>query len=289
MYLILGGTGHIGSSLARALLSRGEPVTVVTRDPERASRLREEGAAVETADAYDVESLRRVYRCGERLFMLNPPADPASDTQLEERRTVANMVQALAGSPIRKVVAESTFGARPGELLGDLNVLYEMEQELERSGIPVSVNRGAYYMSNWDAALESARTEGLVRAFFPVDLKIPMVAPRDLGDVAARLMSAPVEECETVQVEGPERYSAQDVAAAFASALELPVEAVQIPENEWLTTFQAVGFSRRAAQSYANMTRTLCEGDFPAVDETLHGKTSLHEYVEELVRARSGD
>jgi hypothetical protein len=35
------------------------------------------------------------------------------------------MLRALANSGITKVVAESTFGARPGDLIGDLNVLYD--------------------------------------------------------------------------------------------------------------------------------------------------------------------
>jgi hypothetical protein len=44
------------------------------------------------------------------LFMLNPPADPSTDTQAHERQTVANMLRALQGSGIKKVVAQSTRG-----------------------------------------------------------------------------------------------------------------------------------------------------------------------------------
>jgi hypothetical protein len=44
-------------------------------------------------------------------------------------------------------------------------------------------------MSNWDAAVESARKDGEVPSFFPVDFPLPMVAPRDLGRIAARLMT----------------------------------------------------------------------------------------------------
>ena len=35
MHIILGGTGHMGSATARALLDKGEPVTIVTRDPSK--------------------------------------------------------------------------------------------------------------------------------------------------------------------------------------------------------------------------------------------------------------
>jgi uncharacterized protein YbjT (DUF2867 family) len=131
--------------------------------------------------------------------------------------------------------------------------------------------------------LESAKTEGVVRTFFPVDLKFPMVAPRDLGEVAANLLTAPVEQTERVHVEGPERYSSAQVAAAFSAALGREVRALPIPGREWIQTFKALGFSERAAQSYANMTRTVHDGDFPPASSTLHGKISLEEYVRELV------
>jgi uncharacterized protein YbjT (DUF2867 family) len=283
MHIVLGATGHVGTALIDALLARGEQVTMVVRNRTKARPFETRGARVELADVHDVDALRRAYQLGDRLFMLNPPADPSTDTQAQERETVANMLRALQGSGIKKVVAESTFGARPGELIGDLNVLYEMEQGLERSGIPLSVIRGAYYMSNWDPSVEMARTEGVVRTFFPIDLKIPMVAPKDLGQVAARLMTAPIEQTERIHVEGPARYSSADVVAAFAAALHGEVKAEVIPERDWTDTFKALGFSDQAAVSYANMTRTLFEDDFPSVNETLHGKVSLNEYIQDLV------
>ena len=287
MHVILGGTGHVGSAVTEALLSRGEAVTVVAHHRDKARSLEKRGAHIEAADVRDTDALRRVYRRGERLFMLNPPADTATDTQAQERETVASMLRALGNSGITKVVAESAFGARPGDLLGDLNVLYEMEQGLERSGVPVSVIRAAYYMSNWESALASAKEEGILRTFFPADLKIPMVAPRDLGEVAARLLTAPVEQTERVYVEGPVRYSSADVARAFSAALSRGIKVEAIPESAWIPAYKSLGFSERAATSYANMTRTVCEEDFPPVGSTLHGKVSLDEYIRELVTARA--
>ena len=282
MHVILGSTGHVGSALTKALLSRGERVTVVVRDRAKAHAFETLGAQVVIADIRDVEALRRAYMHGERLFMLNPPAAPSTDTQAQERATVANMLEALRGSGIAKVVAQSTFGARPGDLLGDLNVLYELEQGLKRSGIPHSILRAAYYMSNWDAAIASAREQGIVHSFLPFDVKIPMVAPDDLGDAAATLMTAPLDESKCVYVEGPARYTSTEVAAAFAAALGRDVALVTVPERELKTAFERIGFSQRGAESYANMTRTLYENDFPPESSTIHGVSSLESYIEKL-------
>lgn len=185
MHIVLGGTGHVGSALAETLLARGEPVAIVTRDAANAASWRQKGAEVAEADVLDTPALRHVLRSGRRAFLLNPPADPAGDIDAEERRTVAAILAALDGSGLEKVVAESTYGAQPGEGIGDLGTLHALEQGLAAQRIPATIQRAAYYMSNWDAQLESAREEGRIMSFFPADFALPMVSPRDLGEAAA--------------------------------------------------------------------------------------------------------
>src|SRR5688572_27166761 len=159
MHIILGGTGHVGSALTQVLLDQHQPVTVVTHRPEARAELEAKGAKVAVADIHDSDALRDVLRRGTRAFLLNPNADPSTDTVAEERRTVKSILNAVRGAGLEKVVAQSTGGARPGDGEGDFNVLYELEQGLAELSVPTAVIRGAYYMSNWDTALETARSE----------------------------------------------------------------------------------------------------------------------------------
>lgn len=193
MHIILGGTGNVGSAVAQALLKRHESIIVITHDSSKATVLRQSGADVAVADVHDVEALQAVFRQGRRLFLLNPPAAPSSNTVAEERRSLAAILSAINGSGLEKIVAESTYGARPGERLGDLGVLYEMEQTLTTQPIPATIIRAAYYMSNWDASLLAAR-EGAMQTLYPEDFKLPMVAPSDIGELAARLLTEPTEQ-----------------------------------------------------------------------------------------------
>ncbi len=231
--------------------------------------------------------MRAIFKRGKRAFLLNPPAPPDTDTDTEERATAAAIVAALDGSGLEKVVAESTFGAQPGERIGDLSVLYEMEQALRAQSIPVSINRGAYYMSNWDAALETARNQGVVHTLYPVEFRIPMVAPQDLGRFAAKLMLEPAGASDTHCVEGPARYSSADVATAFATALGKSVKAISTPRDRWVESFRSLGFSEAAADSYARMTAITLDGEFPPVADTRHGDITLQTYISELVRSRN--
>jgi uncharacterized protein YbjT (DUF2867 family) len=284
MFIVLGATGHVGSEAAKALLEAGEPVTVVTRDAAKAGAWRTRGAEVAEADVNDVERLRAVFRRGRRAFVLNPPADPKTDTDAVERATVRNLLAALDGSGLEKVVAESTAGAQPGERCGDLTVLWELEEGLRAQAIPASIVRAAYYFSNWDGLLESARDDGVLPTVLPADLKIPMAAPADLGRTAARLLREPVGRSGTHHVEGPQRYSSGDVADAFARALGRPVRVVVTPRERWVQAFRDLGFSEPAAQSYAKMTAATVDGTFVAPEAAIRGSVTLDDYIGQLVR-----
>ena len=54
--------------------------------------------------------------------MLTPPADPATDTEVEERRTAASI--AVAGSELERI--------------GNLSVLPDLEEALDRTSVPVA-------------------------------------------------------------------------------------------------------------------------------------------------------
>lgn len=283
MNIILGATGNVGSSVAETLLKQGEQVTAITRNRENASDLEDKGAIVAEIDVLETDKLREVFKTGKRLFLLNPPANPSGDSVKEEKRTLHSILDALENSGIEKVVAESTYGAQCGEGLGDLGVLYEMEEGLKRMNLPCDIIRAAYYMSNWEMSLESAKKEGKIYTFFPTDFKLPMVSPKDIGKVAADLLTDKNEATKIHYVEGPETYSSADVAAAFGKALKKNVEAVQIPQEKWLSTFKEIGFSDITARSMAKMTEITIEDKYEKPEWSIRGNTTIDEYIENLI------
>ncbi len=292
MHVVLGATGRVGSAVARRLIDRHLPVTAVSRDPRRAAPWKKLGARAAILDVRDVAALRAVFAPGAKVFALNPPADPSTDTVVEERATLRSIVSALESAArdgaLARIVALSTYGAKAGEDIGDLGVLYEMEQMLAKLPVSVTVVRAAYFMSNWDHALATARDEGKVYTFFPVDFRVPMVAPRDIGAFAAELLAPAAKEARAAPgamrcIEGPARWSASDVADAFSGALGRKVKPVEIPEKNWRATFESMGFSPRAAASYAGMTKAAIEAESPDVADVVRGETSLRRYIDALV------
>jgi hypothetical protein len=77
------------------------------------------------------------------------------------------------------------------------------------------------------------------------------------------------------------------VAAAFATALDRSVEAVQIPQAQWTEALKKMGFSNESAVSFANMTTATLTNRFPDTDVPERGTISLQDYMMRLVEQSS--
>lgn len=287
MFIVIGGNGHVGSAVVSTLLDADRPVTAVLHSSGNVADWRNRGAQTAVVDVHNTHDLRAVFRTGRRAFLLNPNADVATDTDREEHATVRSILAALKGSGLEKVVAASTYGAQPCERCGDLNILYDFEQALAAQSIPATIQRGAYYMSNWDELLDAAG-EGVLPTMIPADMKIPMVAPADLGKAAVRHLLEPPRDPDVHYVEGPERYSPHDVAKAFATALGNSVKVKIIPRDQWIAAYRTLGFSDAAAESYARMTAVSVDSGFAMLEPFERGETTLEEYVGGLVAKSRG-
>lgn len=282
MHIVLGATGHIGSAVVEELASLHEPVLAIAHSSRNTERLRSLRAEVATVDANDATALREVFKRGRRLFLLNPPANPRVDTEIEERKTLRSILTALQESGLEKIVAESTYGARAGTGIGDLGILHEMEQALDAQPIPATIIRAAYYMSNWDQAAGSAAKEGILPTFFPEFFKLPMVAAADIGRAAARLLLEAPEVSGIHYVEGPERYSPAEVAVAFGTAFGRSVKVAVTPREEWEQTLRRMEFSEPAAKAFCAMTDLAMNTAYPDLDHVTRGATSIERYAEAL-------
>ncbi|HTE02472.1 MAG TPA: hypothetical protein VK668_24455 [Mucilaginibacter sp.] len=59
---------------------------LIGHDPKKGKEWLEKGARYEVTDVLDSKRLRELFAQGRRLFILNPPAPPSSDTVIEERK-----------------------------------------------------------------------------------------------------------------------------------------------------------------------------------------------------------
>ena len=281
--IILGGTGHVGKAVAETLLQNNQKVLLITRSEKNKSEWEKKGAKVEIANINDTDTLTEIFKQGSNLFLLNPPGDISKNSIEEEKSSLKSILKAISESSIKKIVAQSTQGAQKGEAIGDLGILYDMEQELRKTAIPSVFVRAAYYLSNWDMSLDTAKNENKIISFFPADFILPMVAPQDIGKFNAKCLIDEIRETKVVDFSGPEDYSIQDVADAFSEALKKKIELEIVPKEKWVETYKNQGFSQVSAESYANMTATTLDGKYKKSENKVRGETSLQFYINHLI------
>jgi uncharacterized protein YbjT (DUF2867 family) len=284
MYAITGITGKVGGAVARELLAAGQPVRAVARDASRAGSWVARGCELATARMEDAASLAAAFDGATGVFIL-PPSDFDPEPDFPEARVVIDAVsRAIRIARPQRVVCLSTIGAQADET----NLLTQrtlMEQALRDLPIPVTFLRPGWFMENaeWDVA--RARNDGVIASFLqPLDKRVPMVATADVGRVAAELLRQTWDGVRIVELEGPQRVSPNDLAAAFARVLGRPVASEVVDRQTWEALFRAQGMKHPLPRM--RMLDGFNEGwiDFEGrADDIVRGRVSLDTVMRELV------
>lgn len=240
MYAVTGITGKVGGSVARTLLEAGLPVRAVVRDMRKGESWAEKGCEVAIASIDDVDGMTKAFSGVDGVFLMMPPDyDPEPGFPLI-RVNISAIRAAVAAAQPGKLVFLSTVGAHV-ERFSLLNNSQMIEEALRKLSIPVAFVRAAWFMENaaWD--VEAAKA-GVVPCFLqPLDHPIPMVAATDIGRTAAEILRDIWTGIRVVELEGPRRYSANDIAAGFSAVLGHPVRMHPVPRNAWEDLFRSQG------------------------------------------------
>jgi NAD(P)H dehydrogenase (quinone) len=158
----------------------------------------------------------------------------------QTHKAAAAIRHAIEATRPGKIVFLSTVGAHVAEpnLLNNSRITEEM---LRTTSVPIAFLRAAWFMENaaWD--VEAAR-KGVIPSFLqPLDHRIPMIAASDIARTAAELFDETWTGVRVIELEGPRRYSANDIAAGFSAALEHPVRTEAVPRDQWETLFRSQG------------------------------------------------
>ncbi|VVE43370.1 NmrA family NAD(P)-binding protein [Pandoraea terrigena] len=241
MYTVMGITGRVGSVLGHDLLAAGLPLRAVVQDDVKSRQWASRGGETAVAQYGDVDALTNAFRGSEAVFVMLPPnADPEHDFS-HARHLIDAIRQALAATRPRRVVCLSSVGA-DCEAPSLLTALHMLETAMVSLSLPVTFLRPAWLMENFAWDIEPARERGELPSYLqPVDRAIPMASTSDVGHFAARAMQEDFTDERVWEIEGPERYSPDDIAAALARVLVRDVRAEAVPRAGWDPLFRAQG------------------------------------------------
>ena len=282
-YVISGATGHVGSVVTAELLAQGKRVKAIARHADRATRLRELGAELAAGALDDGEFLAETLRGAAGFFAMLPAEYPPDDYFGGQRRMADSIAGAVKEAGVPRVVMLSSLGADLEAGTGPIRGLHYFEGALGATATRLTAIRAAYFQENVVGAIGAARQAAICPSFLPSEKAIPMIATRDIGKLAARLLQENPSRNEVVDLLGPE-YTPRQVCEKLAAALGVSLQLVEIPAAQRVDSLVQAGLPKGIAEVMAEMYGAL-EADRIATrgDRTEIGSTKLEEVLAVLL------
>jgi uncharacterized protein YbjT (DUF2867 family) len=264
-YVISGSSGNTGSIIANSLLSKGKSVRVIGRDPERLQPFVSKGAEAFTADLTDAAALTKAFSGASAAYLMLPPITSRED---QERESDA-IAKTAKDSGLRYAVHLSSYGAHVPKGTGPVEGLHSSEQKLNAIGsLNVLHLRAAYFMENNLASIAMIREKGIVGHALLPNLKLPMIATRDVGDYAAsRLLALDFSGKHARELLGERELSMTEATAAIGRGIGIPdLRYEQFSYDQFEQGLKQAGFSPKKAAVYAEMFKAINVGLLAAVE-----------------------
>jgi uncharacterized protein YbjT (DUF2867 family) len=284
VYVILGASGNTGSIIANFLLSKGKKARVVGRDVERLQRFVRKGAEAFTGDMNDAALLTKAFSGARAAYLLLPPITSRED---QERESDA-LAKAVTESGLRYAVHLSSYGAHVPKGTGPVAGLHSSEQKLNAiTDLNVLHLRAAYFMENNLAAISMIQEMGTFGHALLPDLKLPMIATRDVGDYAAqRLLDLDFSGKQTRELLGERDLSMTEATAAIARGIGKPdLRYEHFPDDLVRQALTQMGFSPKKAAVYIEMFEAINAGLLAAQEPRSRENTtptSFEKFVQDV-------
>ena len=222
MILLTGATGRVGSAAAKALARANIPFRALVRDPDKVA-FDPDAAEIVQGDLNDPAIVEQALQGVSRalIVMGNHP------DQAKLERQFASLA---ADAGVSHLVKVSSMEAAPDATATLPKNHYDTEQHIAPLGVDWTFLRPNYFMQNMLMYAGSiARTN-----YFALPLgtaKTAMIDSRDVGEVAAAVLTDEGHAGQAYRLNGPAVMDFHEVAARMGTVLERPVSYVaQSPE-----------------------------------------------------------
>jgi len=222
MILVIGGTGLIGGEVVRLLSQAGVPARALVRDPRSGQEL--PGITWVIGDLTQPETLPAVFAGCSKLFLLTGNSENAYELQ-------HHALAAARQAGVTQVVKLSAFGAssHSNSMIGRMH--YQIETEMQESGLAWTMLRPHHFMQNLLGQADNIINDGIVYSSSG-DGRIPFVDTRDIAAVALVTLTQPGHTGKKYVVTGSEALSYRQATVILGRAIGRPLRFIDEPFDE---------------------------------------------------------
>ncbi|MFJ2704834.1 NAD(P)H-binding protein [Streptomyces sp. NPDC087428] len=254
MIVVTTPTGTLGSQVLAALLTAGEPVRVIVRDPSRLPAPVRARVEVVAGSHGDPSAVDRAFTGADTVFWVVPPAPGAVSLDAAFVDFTRPACDALVRHGVRRVVGVSALGRGFVGEAGLATASLAMDDLIAGTGIAYRALAMPAFMENLLAFVPVIRSQGMFFSLVDGDRRLPTVASRDIAAVAARfLLDRSWTGQDSVPVPGPQDLSFDEIARIVSDVLGRPVRYRRLPPDEFRAAMSAAGMSDAMVQGMVDM------------------------------------
>jgi uncharacterized protein YbjT (DUF2867 family) len=265
MILVIGGTGNVGSEVAKQLTAAGEKVRSLSRDPSKAKTDPAGGFEYVKGDLADPASLAAGLRGAEKVFLVS-----AGDPNIMTLH--GNLYAEAKKAGVRHVVRLSALGAGKEGPVSLLNWHTQADRALADSDLPYTILRPHFFMQNFHWFAPTIREQGAF--YMPMrDGKVSLVDVRDIAAVAVAALTEPGHQGKAYDVTGPESLSMAELAGKLSAAAGKAVRYVDVPPAAARAAMIGMGLPEWMADGLVELYAEFAAGKYAAVSSVVRQAT----------------
>jgi uncharacterized protein YbjT (DUF2867 family) len=277
MYVVIGATGNTGSVVAKQLLARGEKVRAIGRTADGSQPLAKLGAEPFVAEITAAGALARAFAGAQAAYVMLPSDMRGEDVRAHSEPASDALASAIEKARIKHAVALSSMGADKTEKTGSVAALTRLEQKLNRIGdLNVICLRSGYFMENTLTQIGMLQAIGKSGGPLRGDLKLPMIATRDVGSFAADvLLKLNFSGKQTRELLGQRDLDMNEAMSIVGRAIGKPdLQYVQLSPEQVRPGLLQAGMSGNMADLLLEMSDSLNSGFMRALEKRSPANTT---------------
>jgi len=284
--LITGATGNVGNSLLKHLDAADVDLRALVHDESKAQSLRDRGIEAVLGDFLEPETLGPAVEDVSTVFLLTP----IHPQQVPQATNVIKAAKETGSDP--RIVRLSVHQASHEAPTRISRQHAQIEDELTSSGLPYTLLRPQSFMQNTLLTARTVASEGKIYQPFK-DGRLGMIDARDIGEVAAKVLTEEGHEGEEYTLTGPAAISLYDVAEVLSEVLGKEVNYVSISLERAKEAMRSMGFSEWRADALNEYAKAHSEGysDWTTDDVerlTGHPATSYRKFASDFEQVFRG-
>jgi uncharacterized protein YbjT (DUF2867 family) len=262
MPLVIGATGNVGKELTEQLVSMGQHVRILVRDPSRVPDVWKSNVLVElvVGDLDEPDTLQRAMVGIKKMFLIT------GSTQQDRN------VLDVGRTGLNHIVKLSTQEAGWVPVKGHGFWHHEREELIKESGISWTFLRPCMFMNaalSWAPAIKE---KGVV-SYPGGEGKIAPIDPWDVAAVARVALTSSEHEQRGYELTGPELLTFGEMTRTLSDVLGKPIKYVEESDEDFTRDLLQAHLPKYVADGLVSTFSYVRKGDFAHVTDAVEGVT----------------